>query len=67
MSFSLSFEKECTKIASMSKSEIIKRLLHFDGPIKLDFTKDFLEALSLDRLRHIMLAAVITAEKKRAS
>ena len=65
MSARLSFEKQCTQVACMSKSEIVKRLLHFDGPIKLDFTRDFLETLSLDKLRHIMLAAIITADKKQ--
>jgi len=67
MSASFSFEKMCSKIASMSKREVIRRLLNFDGPIKLDFTRDYLEKLSTDRLRHILLAAVVTVNQKRAS
>ena len=50
----------------MSKREVIRRLTHFDGPIKLDFTSDYLESLSTDRLRHILLAAVSTVNRKRA-
>ncbi|MEN8126348.1 MAG: hypothetical protein ABFR90_00925 [Planctomycetota bacterium] len=51
----------------MSKREVIRRLLHFDGGIKLDFTSDYLEKLSTDRLRHILLAAVVTVNRKHAS
>jgi hypothetical protein len=66
MSAEFSFEKICTRIASMSKREVIRRLTHFDGPIKLDYTSEYLETLSTDRLRHILLAAVTTSERKRA-
>ena len=62
-----SFEKICTQIASMSKPEVIRRLTHFDGKLKLDFTRDYLETLSADRLRHILFAAVTTLRRKRAS
>lgn len=62
-----SFEKTCSKIASMSKREVIRRLLNFDGPIKMDFSADYLEKLSTDRLRHILLAAVVTVHRKHAS
>jgi hypothetical protein len=67
MSADFSFEKMCSKITSMSKREVIRRILHFDGPIKLDFTSDYLETLSADRLRHILLAAVVTVNRKHAS
>ena len=67
MSSNFSFEKMCSKIASMNKREVVQRLLNFDGPIKLDFSRDYLEKLSTDRLRHILLAAVVTVHQKRAS
>lgn len=67
MSAEFSFEKMCSKITEMSKQEVIRRLLRFDGPIKLDFTRDYLEELSTDRLRHILLAAVVTSNRKHAS
>jgi hypothetical protein len=67
MSANFSFEKMCSKITSMSKREVIRRLLHFDGPIKLDYSPDYLENLSADRLRHILLAAVVTVNRKHAS
>ncbi|MHC4928771.1 MAG: hypothetical protein ACYSOC_04865 [Planctomycetota bacterium] len=51
----------------MGKREVIRRLLNFDGPIKMDFSADYLEKLSTDRLRHILLAAFVTINRKRAS
>ncbi len=66
MSADFYFEKMCSRITAMSKQQIIRRLLHFNGPIKLDFSRDYLEKLSADRLRHILLAAVVTVERKRA-
>ena len=67
MSQDFSFEKICSKIASMSKREVIRQLLNFNGPIKLDFSSRYLETLSADRLRHILLAAFVTVHRKRAS
>ncbi|MHC5090381.1 MAG: hypothetical protein ACYSOJ_01960 [Planctomycetota bacterium] len=64
MAAGFSFEKTCSKIASMGKREVIRRLLNFDGPIKMDFSADYLEKLSTDRLRHILLAAFVTINRK---
>ena len=67
MSAEFSFEKLCSQIASMSKPEVIRRLTHFNGHPKLDFTSEYLESLSTDRLRHILLAAVTVTKCKHAS
>ena len=67
MSADLSFEKMCSKIASMSKREVIRKLINFKGPIKMDYTTDYLESLTADRLRHILLAAEVTFHQRRAS
>lgn len=67
MSANFSFEKMCAKIASMNKRDVIRRLLNFDGPIKMDFSADYLEKLSTERLRHILLSAFVTANRKHAS
>lgn len=47
-------------IASLGRSEIRRRLKNFKGGFKLDFTEEYLSKLSLDRLRHILLAAMLT-------
>jgi len=59
-----SFEQSCLAIAVMDKDEVISQLLGFQGPLKLDFTHDYLQQLNVDRLRHILLAAVVTASRK---
>ena len=64
MSANFSFEKTCSKVASMNKQEVIRQLLNFDGSIKMDFSVNYLEKLSTDRLRHILLAAFVTVSRK---
>ena len=46
-------------ISQMPRTKVKRELLHFRGRFKLDFTEDYLESLSLDRLRHILLAAKV--------
>jgi hypothetical protein len=67
MAVDMYFETLCATVAGMSKAEVKRRILHFEGPIRLDFTEDYLNSLDLERLRHILLAALITAHRKCAS
>lgn len=67
MAADLYIERMCSAVAGMSKSEVKRRILHFDGPVRLDFTEDYLNGLDLEKLRHILLAALITAHHKCAS
>ena len=55
------FEREATSIASLGRHELERRIRNFKGRFKLDFTQDYLSKLSLDRLRHILLAAVMNS------
>jgi hypothetical protein len=57
-----SLDKMATSIATLDRDEVKNRLKHFKGPFRLDFTDDYLDKLSVDRLRHILLAALITAK-----
>ena len=47
-------------IASLGRAEIRRKLRNFKGRFKLDFTEEYLNKLSLERLRHILLAAMLT-------
>lgn len=67
MAADLHFETMCAAIAGMSRPEVKRRILHFKGPVRLDFTEEYLNGLDLEKLRHILLAAMITAHRKRAS
>jgi hypothetical protein len=57
-----SFEQTATLIAALGKDELKKRIRNFRGRFRLDFTEDYLNKLSADRLRHILLAALINAK-----
>ena len=55
------FEQTATSISALGKNELKIRIKNFRGRFKLDFTEDYLNNLSVDRLRHILLAALINA------
>ncbi|MFH1613997.1 MAG: hypothetical protein ABIG61_02790 [Planctomycetota bacterium] len=52
-------EKIALQVASLNKEEILRKI-HTFRKFRLDFTDDYLENLPLDKLRHILLAAMIT-------
>ena len=56
------FDKQATSISALGRNELTRRITHFRGRFKLDFTEDYLNKLSVDRLRHILLAAIINAK-----
>ena len=49
----------CGKIADMDRPELIKVLRSLHCGFGLDFTDDFLQSVSIERLRHIVLGAVL--------
>ncbi len=59
MAQSQSFEQVASAVSSLNKTQIKDRLLHFKGRFKLDFTEAYLEASSIDKLRHILVAAML--------
>jgi hypothetical protein len=61
MAASKCFERDATSIAALGRHELERRIKNFRGRFRLDFTEDYLNRLSVDRLRHILLAAVINA------
>jgi hypothetical protein len=52
-------------VQRLDRRTCIAQLRQFRQP-KLDFTDEFLDALSLDRLRHIVMAACIQAKRSGA-
>ncbi|MHC4396996.1 MAG: hypothetical protein ACYS1A_15240 [Planctomycetota bacterium] len=56
------FEQTATSIAALGKNELKKRIKNFKGRFKLDFSDDYLNNLTIDRLRHVLLAALINAK-----
>jgi len=54
-------EKLAGRIAKMNRQQVIALLRSFECSFKLDFTDEFLEAISMERLRHIILGAALHA------
>ena len=57
------FEQAAVSLAALNRNELKKRIRNFAGRFKLDFTEDYLNNTSVDRLRHILLAALINANQ----
>ena len=53
------FEQAATTISALDRNELKRRIKNFKGRFRLDFTDDYLENLPVDRLRHVLLAALI--------
>lgn len=53
-------EQTANQIAGLDKTQLTSRIKNFKGRFKLDFNEDYLNQQPVDRLRHILLAAVIT-------
>ncbi len=45
------------RIQGMSREALMEELLNFRGSLRLDFTREFLDKLSDEKLRHVLLAA----------
>jgi len=58
------FEQLVTSIAALGREDLKKRIKDFRGRFKLDFSDAYLDSLSCDRLRHILLAALINARSR---
>ena len=57
------FERTATSVAALGRAQLKRRIRNFRGGFKLDFTEDYLNRLSVDRLRHILMAALINAKR----
>ncbi len=55
-------EQVAAALADLGRDDLKQRIKNFRGRFKLDFSDDYLDALSLDRLRHLLLAALINAK-----
>lgn len=49
-------------VAALDREALTDHLLHFNGDFPVDFTPGFLDALSVDRLRHIFVALCLQAQ-----
>ena len=52
-------ESYLTRIAGMSRGELIEEIRTFHCRFPLDFTREYLDAQGTDRLRHILAGALL--------
>jgi hypothetical protein len=55
----VSMQRLINWVHTLSQEQLIHELTHFQGRVRLDYTRSFLSTLSRDRLRHLLLAAHI--------
>ena len=60
------FEQTATTIAALDRNQLKSKIKNFKGRFKLDFSESYLNDLTVDRLRHILLAALINAGSHRS-
>ena len=48
-----------TQIAVMERPQLIESLRSLNCPFSLDFSDEYLTSISVDRLRHILMAAAL--------
>jgi hypothetical protein len=59
-------EKMVEKIAGMERADLIRLLSDLQCDFKMDFNDDFLNSVTLERLKHIVLAASLHAHNSEA-
>jgi hypothetical protein len=58
------FERLARSISSLDRDNIERKIKNFKGRFRLDFTEEYIHGLTVDRLRHILFAAMATKRKK---
>ncbi len=55
--------KLAERLATMGREQLIRTLRKMPCPFTVDFTEEFLDTVSTERLRHIALAAALHARR----
>ena len=50
-------------VASLDKAQLTKQFMTFRASFPVDFTPEFLEKLSVERMRHIFVALCLQAQR----
>lgn len=59
-------EQLAREVYQLDREACIRELTHFRA-IPLDFNESYLQSMSVERLRHVLLAALITVRNRAAS
>jgi hypothetical protein len=67
MSDNQNLERLAVSISSLDRGEVEDQIRNFQGSFKLDFSEEYLKNLTVDRLRHILFAAMAANLKKQSN
>lgn len=59
MSDNTHVQRVAVELAGLGREELKPRLLDFPSRTRLDFTPEFLDTLTTEQLRHLLLAAIV--------
>ena len=57
-------ERLAQSISSLGRGDVERKIRNFKGRFRLDFSDEYLQGMTVDRLRHILFAAMATKLKK---
>jgi hypothetical protein len=58
MNLNENLERLAVSISMLGRGEVENKIKNFQGNFKLDFSEEYLKNLTVDRLRHILFAAM---------
>jgi hypothetical protein len=67
MNLNENLERLAVTISSLDRGEVENKIKGFQGTFKLDFTEEYLKNLTVDRLRHILFAAMAANLRKQSN
>jgi hypothetical protein len=67
MSTNENLERLAVSISSLGRGEVEDKIKNFQGSFKLDFTEEYLKNLTVERLRHILFAAMAANLRKKSN
>jgi hypothetical protein len=57
-------ERLARSISSLGRGDVERKIRNFRGRFQFDFSDEYLQGTTVDRLRHILFAAMATKLKK---
>ena len=52
------YESLVSEVGSLEREAMVARLVNFEGPVRLDFTEEFLAGKTTEEIRHLLMAAL---------
>ena len=67
MNLNENLERLAVSISMLGRGEVENKIKNFQGTFKLDFSEEYLQNLTVDRLRHILFAAMASKLRQKSN